>query len=354
MIVASAKTLRRQIELVLSAWGMRKDYVEQTAEVMVDTDLRGIESHGIGMLPGYARMVRSGRMDLNGEVRVVTDLPSIGRVDGGHNLGHPVSIRAMSLAIDKCRATGVGVVSAYHSGHHGACGYYARMASRDGLVGVAMTGTPSGPMVPTLGREPVLGTNPIAFSAPARRNPAFVLDMATSTASLGKLSIARRRGAPLPEGWALDGEGRPTTDAEVASVARRLTPLGGTRELGSHKGYGLAAMVDVLSNVLSGAAVPAVRSSDKSDVGHFFMALDPELFCGRDAFLDDMDALIDALHHTRPADESEPVLVAGDPENAAYETRSREGIPVSEGLAEEVRAVVAAAGVEFLLEGSET
>src|SRR3546814_791510 len=144
----------------------------------------------------------------------------------------------MQLAIAKAKASGIGVVAVAHSNHFGAAGYYTLMAAREGVIG--MSATNAGPIqVPTFGREPRLGTNPISFAAPAKKNQPFWLDMATTTVAFGKVNIARRAGKPVPEGWALDEGGRPMTDSQRAFDLRRLTPLGGTRDLGSHKGYWL-------------------------------------------------------------------------------------------------------------------
>jgi len=348
-----AKVLREQLELVLEAWGMPAAYIDQTATVMVDTDLHGIDSHGIGMLSGYNRWRKMGGIEFDAPITRLTDLPSLSLIDGGGGLGHPVGVEGMTVAISKARETGLGMVTVRHSNHFGAAGYYAKMALAHNLIGIAMTGTPGSAVVPTFGKQNMLGTNPIAFAAPTRRNPPFVLDMATSTIAIGKLTIAKRLGLPVKEGWALDTNGNATTDPIIAREARRLTPLGGSRELGSHKGYGLAAMVDILSSALSGAAILCVTREKAEDfnignVGHFFMALDPAAIRGDEKFQDELDDLIDVLHATPPADVNQPVLVAGDPEWEAFKTRSVEGIPISEELAKEVQFVAEEAGVSYI------
>jgi len=211
--------------------------------------------------------------------------------------------------------------------------------------------------VPTFAREPMFSTNPIAVAAPAGRSDPFSLDMATSTVAVGKLQIARRACKPIPVGWAVDAQGRPETDpaAAVAATPKRLTPLGGTRELGSHKGYGLVVMVDILASVLSGSFVGAHdlrtgRPGSHLNVGHFFLALDPAFFRGEPgAFTADMDRLIDYLHATPPADPAQPVLVAGDPEHAARRERLRSGIPMTDTLFEEVRQVARGCNAPFVL-----
>ena len=179
-------------------------------------------------------------------------------MDGQQAFGHYTATLAMELAIAKARAHGVGFVTCRNSNHYGAAANYSMMALAHDMIGLSMTN--SGPaVVPTYGRQAMLGTNPISFAAPAGRHYPFVLDMATSTVAIGKLSVALRWGKPIPAGWALDEEGQPTTDPTVAYQTRHLTPLGATRELGGHKGYGLAVMVDILAGVLAGAAFADTR-----------------------------------------------------------------------------------------------
>ncbi|MDA0238806.1 MAG: Ldh family oxidoreductase [Proteobacteria bacterium] len=354
MINISDEILCRQIISVLTRWGMSAAYAETAATVMVDTDLHGIDSHGIGMLPAYQLMHSSGRMDVKAQFEVVKDFPSIALIDGNNGLGHPASVHAMEMAIEKAGKTGIGVVSVRHSNHYGAAGYYARMASDRGMIGISMTSTPGTALVPTFGREGKLGTNPIAFSAPAEESPPFLLDMATTTVAVGKVTIAKRLGKEMPIGWAVDQNGNPTTDANLARELRLLTPLGGSREVGGHKGYGLAAMVEILCCTLSGSlpnavADPTLGPDTPLDVGHFFLALDPSIFRDDDNFGGELDALIGALRGTKPTDPAQPVLVAGDPERAAYAERTVTGIPISDALLEEVRSVTEAADVPFIM-----
>ncbi|MEE2746567.1 MAG: Ldh family oxidoreductase, partial [Pseudomonadota bacterium] len=346
--------VKEQVELILKAWGMPVNYVEITSEIMIDTDLHGIDSHGIGMLSAYNKWRKMGRMVLDAPIRKLTDLASMCLIDGGGGLGHPIGVECMNIAITKATSTGVGIVTARHSNHFGAAGYYARMALKHNFIGVVMTGTPGAAVVPTFGKDNMLGTNPIAFAAPTRRNPPFVLDMATSTVAIGKLAVARRLGIPLEAGWALDGDGNPTIDPAIAREARKLTPLGGRRELGSHKGYGLAVMVDILSSTFSGADVVCIPRKDGSNfnignVGHFFLALDPAALRAEGEFQSELDDLIDSLRNSSPVDPGQPILIAGDPEWESFKTRSINGIPISDGLAHEVRIVAEDVGAPFIM-----
>ena len=352
--------IREQLGSVLRAWGMSDAHAETTAEMMLETDLRGVDSHGISMLPTYDREFRSGRLNMRPRFRTVRDGPAMARIDADASLGHPVSVQAMNLAVDKCRATGVAVVSVFNSHHFGAAGCYARIAAERGVIGMVTSATRGVSMVPTFAAEPVMGTNPLAFAAPARRHPPFQLDMATTTVAAGRVKVHKLNHWPLPSGWVVDAEGRPVTDAEEAFryvFARPeggITPLGGPRELGGHKGYGLAVLVHILAGTLSGASFSPIRNrrqgpSDPHNLGHFFLAIDPRAFRADGEFEDDLDQVIDVLHQAKRADPVQPVLVAGDPEMATRSERLQHGVPIPDDLMEQLRAVVGGAGVPFVL-----
>ena len=350
-----AETIGRQLEAVFEKWGMATENIRTTVDVMVATDLSGVDSHGLGMLPSYHDRRARGIVNDRPDIRIVREKPAVALIDADRSLGHPPSVKAMRLAVEKAKATGVAVVGVRNSNHFGAAGYYSRMAAEMGVVGMAMTNAPGPAMVPTFGRDAVLGTNPLAFAAPAKRNPPFALDMATTTVAVGKLNIARRLGKAIPAGWALNEAGQPETDGAAAYAARRLTPLGGDRERGSHKGYGLGMMVEILCAVLNGAWRDGVDDAGRPqrtthDVGHFFLAIDPAQVRADGEFEDDLDRMIDMLHATPPADPARPVLVAGDPEVATRAERLETGIPVAETLVEETRRVAEAAGAPFLFD----
>lgn len=349
-------TIKAQIASVLTAWGMPADHVATTADLMVEADIRGIDSHGIGMLPQYHDRRKDGRIIVPGEIRVLKDLPAMTFIDAGHALGHVPAKMAMQSAIAKCKDMGVAVGVVKDSNHFGAAGVYSTMALDEGLIGICMTGTSQRSIVPPRAREPMYSTNPIAMAAPAKRNPDFSLDMATSTVAVGKLNIYRRAGKEMPVGWALKEDGTPETNAEAAfySTPKRMTPLGGTQDGGSHKGYGLAIMVDILCSVLSGSFfgghdLKTGKPGDFINVGSFFLAIDPVFFRGEPgAFEADMDALIDQMHGITPMDPAQPVLVPGEPEEAARAVRMAEGVPMTDTLFGEVKRVAEESGVPFL------
>ncbi|MFL6564198.1 MAG: Ldh family oxidoreductase [Burkholderiales bacterium] len=359
--LCAAERVREQIVSILGSWGMDAELVRITAEVMVETDLAGVDSHGVSMLMDYESSKSKGKLNLKAHARVVRQTAVTALVDADAGLGHPAAVMGMKLAVDKAKAMGVGVVSVFNSHHFGAAGYYAALASKAGLVGMVTSATRSIAVVPTHAAVPVLGTNPIAFAAPARRNRPFLLDMATSSVANNKIKVYELNGKRLPAGRVLDGQGRPITEpAEALEVVYSKkkgggqTPLGGTAEMSSHKGYGLALMVHILGGTLSGASFSPIRvktqkPSDPDRLGHFFLAIDPGAFRPQGAFEEDLDAVIDVLHGTPAVDAARPVLVPGDPEAAARERRLRDGIPLPASLLEKLRAICERSGVAFIL-----
>ena len=349
-----AALLSAQTAAILRAWGLDDDSVAATVEVMLYADLRGIESHGFSTMTLYDEYRRSNKLTLRPQVRVVRETPVTALVDGDGGLGHLPSQRAMQLALDKAAKCGVGVVSVRNSNHFGAAGAYAMMAPPRGLIGYVTSATWRPGIVPTFGAEAMLGTNPIAFAAPGKNGPPFCLDLATSTVAFNKVKMAAWHGKELRPGWAMDAQGQPLTDAAAAVKSIRLTPLGGLPEMSSHKGYGLATMVEILSTTLSGSFFAATRPKDHPDaprhnVGHFFLALDPKAFAEEGEFEAGLDEMLAALRGTRRADENQPVLVAGDPEREQFEVRSRDGIPLSDEMRRTLRGLGEAVGAPWLL-----
>ena len=359
--LCAAARVRSQIVALLESWGMDPEIVRTTAEVMVETDLAGVDSHGVSMLMDYENSKSKGKLNLKARPHVVKETPVTALVDADAGLGHPAAVMGMKIAIDKAKAMGVGVVSVFNSHHFGAAGYYAALASKEGLVGMVTSATRSIAVVPTRAAVPVLGTNPIAFAAPARRNRPFLLDMATSSVANNKIKVYELNGKRLPAGWVLDGQGEPVTDPAAAlkiiyekKGEGGQTPLGGTAEMSSHKGYGLALLVHILGGTLSGASFSPIRvrtqkPSDPDRLGHFFLAIDPKAFRPDGEFEEDLDDVIDVLHGAKRADPAQPVLVAGDPERLTRAERLEQGVPIPDDLMEQLRGVAASAKVPFLL-----
>ena len=357
MLTVSANQLRKQLDEVFKAWGMNEPFRKICVKQMSEADLMGIDSHGIGMLPTYERNRLQGSLIVNAAVTVVHEREAIALMDAGHGMGHVAATKAMELAMENANRFGIGAVNVRHSNHYGAAGVYSNMARRSGLLGISMTGTTQRSVVPTFGREPRFSTNPIAFAAPGETTDGFSLDMATSTVAIGKIRIAKRAGKSIPTGWAVDEQGRAETDpgAALDMVPKRLTPLGGTPDLSSHKGYGLAMMVEILASILGDSYIGgySLETGERGkfiNIGHFFLALDPAVFRGEpDAFESSLDRLVAYLRATPAVDPDQPVLVPGDPERTAYEARTKHGIPMTDALAEEVRDVCQSCRAPFLL-----
>lgn len=325
------------------------------ADVLAASDIRGIDSHGVARLKTYYDLLRKGRINPRPMVQVVRHTLSTATVDGDNGLGLVVGPKANRIAIAKSEQSGSGWVSVCNTNHYGIAGYYVLEALKHDAIGISMTNTTS-IVAPLWGKDRMLGTNPIAIAFPAFEEPPVVIDMATSTVAYGKVEIARRKRESIPEGWAIDEDGHDTTNPDDMVEGGALLPLGWTRELGGHKGYALAAMVDILSCVLSGAnwgpfAPPFAlgqhipeRSVGKG-IGHFFGALRLAGFIDPDAFKRQMDEWIRAFRKTAPAPGTDGPLIPGDPEREAEITRRREGVPVLQPVVETLRVISRETGI---------
>ena len=348
----AANQLSRQVEEILRAWCMSEEHARITAARLHHADIRGIDSHGVALLALYSELRTEGRIKFQPAIRVLRDSPVTALIDADHGLGHVPATQAMQLAIDKCRQSGLAAVAVRNSNHFGAAGAYALMAAEAGLIGLAFTVEPVDRA--HLRRRSDVRHQPDRVCRVRRAPPRLLLDMATSTVAIGKLKLAALHGRPIEPGWPLDGAGQVTTDPGIALESRRLTALGGTRPLGSHKGYGLAAMVEILCTMLTGAWYAATREArhpgeQHVNIGHFFLAIDPKSFRAAGEFEQDLDHMIDALHACRRADPAQPVWVAGDPEAQAMEERSSLGIPVPEALLAQLRSIAAECGAAWRL-----
>ena len=349
------KPLRSFCEEILAKLGVPKAEAQIVTDVLVVADLRGIDSHGVARLGRYVSGLKEGYMKPTDQSRVIRETKATALLDGGQSLGQVVGKRGMDLAIRKAKDTAVGVVAVRNSNHYGIAGYYAMMALPHNLIGVSMTN--AAPLVvPTFGRTSILGTNPISLAAPAMKEHAFVLDMATATVPRGKVEVYNRAGKPIPHGWAVDETGRSSTDPArvLNALAKRLggglLPLGGEGEdLGGHKGYGLALMVDVLCGVLSGAATGLQVYADEKrpDVGHFFLALDPTAFRPLDEFRRDMDRLTRELKDSPKAQGQERIYVHGEKSYARMDRFRKEGVPLAAKVIDGLKKIGTDLGVAW-------
>ena len=347
---------------ILLAWGMRAKDAQTTAELMVETDLRAIDSHGVSMLPMYEKMREQGTLNMMPARTFLRDTPVLALIDADRGLGHPVAREAMLLACEKAQHSGIGAVGVRNSHHFGATGLYAEMAAKHGMLGFVTSSTSVASVIPTNGAEPLLGTNPIAFAAPAVGQGPFVLDMSTSTVAVNKVKVYALNDRELPDGWVVDGQGCAVQDSAQALAlchAQRdggLTPLGGDSLTGGHKGYGLSVMVQILASALTGGSFSPARNRQANgpvphNIGHFFLAINPGAFRDEGELEHDVAQVIDVLKCSRPVHADRPVQVAGDPERAARREREVSGIPMPETLLAQLRTIADNAGVPFTLEG---
>jgi LDH2 family malate/lactate/ureidoglycolate dehydrogenase len=329
----------------------------QAADVLAAADVQGIDSHGVARLHTYFDLLSAGRINPKPAIRVVRESASTATVDGDKGLGLVVGPKANAIAMEKAEGAGTGWVAVCHTNHFGIAGYYPRQALERGLIGWAMTNSSPG-VAPLWGAERMLGTNPIAIAFPGAEEPPIVIDMATCTAAYGKVEIAKREGKRIPEGWAIDREGRATTDPDAMMDGGALLPLGSDREHGGHKGYCLALMVDVLCAVLSGAnwgpfAPPfalgtriPTRSVGKG-IGHFFGAMRIDAFREPAEFKAQIDELVRTLRRTRPAPGTSGPLVPGDPEREAMKERTTRGIPLLPAVIADLQDIARRTGIPF-------
>ncbi|MGF2413461.1 Ldh family oxidoreductase [Ferruginibacter sp.] len=327
------------------------------AKALIAADLRGIDSHGVARLSGYVRLWQAKRVNAMPQLKIVHETPSTAVVDGDAGLGLVVAPYAMQVAIDKARNVGTGWVSVKNSNHFGIAGYHAMMALPNDMIGIAMTNA-SALVAPTFSVERMLGTNPIAVAIPAGEEPAFVADFATTTAANGKLEILQRKNASTPTGWVQTKDGHESTDANELKSGGSLLPLGGDREHSSHKGYALGAIVDIFSAVLSGANygpwvppfpayVPMPENMPGEGIGHFFGAMRIDAFRTPDEFKQHMDNWIQRFRSAKTVEGEEKVIIPGDPEREMEIIRMKDGIPLVNAVADDLKALAGKFSLQF-------
>ena len=346
-MIFSAEDLKQFTRDVFIKIGCPEAEASQAAEVLVSADLRGVDSHGVARLSGYIRLHEKKRLNAQPKIKIAHETPSTAVVDGDLGLGLVVGPEAMRIAIKKAKEVGSGWVAVKNSNHYGIAGYHAMMALEEDCIGISLTN--ASPLVsPTFSKERLLGTNPISIAIPTKNQPPFVLDMATTTAANGKLEVLQRKGMDAPYGWVQDKEGKVTTDARGLVNGGSMRPLGGDREHGSHKGYALGAVVDILSAVLSGAnygpwVPPFVAFIDPAPnpvgegLGHFFGAMRIDAFRDGEEFKSHMDNWIERFRKSETVDGADKVLIPGDPEREMTEERLKNGIDLLPAVVDDLK-----------------
>jgi L-2-hydroxycarboxylate dehydrogenase (NAD+) len=347
--------LREFVSRVFVHHGVPADEATKAADVLVTSDLRGIDSHGVARLPWYHEFLGNGRINPRPNVTIVRESPSSATVDGDNGLGLVVGPKANAIALEKAEKVGTGWVSVRNSNHYGIAGYYVLEALRRDAIGWAMTNA-SSQVAPLWSAQRMMGTNPIAIAFPGLEEPPIVIDMATAVVAYGKIEIARRKGESIPEGWALDSTGKTNTDPNALGPDYALLPLGSDREHGGHKGYCLAAMVDILCAVLSGASwgpfapgfvsgLVIPQGQVGHGIGHFFGAMKLEAFLDPTEFKRQIDHWIRTFRAARPVPGTSGPLIPGDPEREAEAQRRRDGIPLILPVVESLRQISRETGV---------
>ncbi|MEO2008073.1 MAG: Ldh family oxidoreductase [Pirellulaceae bacterium] len=353
----SAERLLRFTNAIFVDAGIPDEDASVAAGVLLASDLRGIESHGIARLFHYTEMLHCGRVNPRPDIHIAHETPSTATVEGDNGLGLVVGPRACEIAMDKAELAGSGWIAVRGSNHFGIAGYYVMRALARDMIGWAMTNA-SPWVAPLWGAERRLGTNPIAIAFPGLKEPPVVIDMATSVVAYGKIEIARRNGESIPPDWAVDELGQPTTDPNEVPGGGALAPLGTDRERGGHKGYCLAAMVDLLTGVLPGANwgpfVPSFwpRNGEPEQrggqgLGHFFGAMRIDGFGPADEFKSRVDEWIKCMRETKPAAGTDGPLIPGDCERENERERSANGIPLSAAVVATLDELSRKTGVPF-------
>jgi len=309
---------------------------ETIAEVFLAAELRDHASHGMLRIKDYYELWKAGRINVKPDVKIVHESPSTAVIDGDNAVGMVAAKRSMELAIEKAAKAGTGWVATRNSNHFGIAGYYAMMALKHDMIGICLTN--ANPLVaPTFSIARMMGTNPIAVAIPAKNQPAFVADFATTPIARGKLAISEKKGEKVAFGFVQDKYGNPSDDPTILKSGGSMLTLGGDRIHGSHKGFCLSAIVDIFSAVFSGANfgpfvppsvayLPVLEKKVGEGTGHFFGAMRIDAFQEAEEFKSKMDEWISTFRSARPSEGQTHVIIPGDPEREAEERNLREGI----------------------------
>ena len=340
--------LREVTQAIFEKMGVPEEDAALATDVLVMADMRGVDSHGVSnMLRSYVANYQAGLYNARPDWKIVRERPATATIDSDKGIGIVIAPKAMEIAIEKAKQTGIGVVTIRNGGHMGMVSYHAMMALEHDMIGMAMTAVGTG-VLPTFGAEGRLGTNPIAVAAPAKKMHPFVLDIATSMVAGNKLRLAQRLGAILPAGMVADAEGTPTETAGPLPEDYKSIPFGGTRERGSHKGYGLAMVAEIMSTLLSGG-IPTTLAPEGRPAAHYVAAYDIDAFTDVDEFKELMDEWLEHMEATPTAPGHERVLTPGLEEEEAEAQRRETGIPLHTEVIEWFDEICRELGIPFSL-----
>ncbi|HHV37414.1 MAG TPA: Ldh family oxidoreductase [Candidatus Cloacimonetes bacterium] len=340
--------------------GVPKDDAEICSKILIASDLKGIESHGIGRLKMYYDRIKLGIQNPETQIDVIRDRYATALWDGNDGMGHVIAHKAMQNAIDKARQYGIGAVAVRNSSHYGICGYYAEMATKEDMIGMTFTNArPS--ICPTNGVSPLLGTNPICFGAPTNLPYPFIYDAATSISQRGKIEQFAREERDTPSGWAIDLEGNPHTDTprllkDLVDQTAALLPLGGADEtLGGHKGYGLGTMVEILCAALQGGSfLNGLLGRDESGkpapyhLGHLFLAINIDFFIEIEEFKNTTTQICESLQSSQKMPDKERIYVAGEKEYENELEVKKHGVRILPNLAKNIAIMQEELGLKMI------
>jgi len=353
-------TLKAFMEEVFTHIGVPAGDARICSDILIASDLHGIESHGIGRLKMYYDRIKAGIQNPVTKIGILRDKAATAVWNGNHGMGHVVAFRAMETALAKARQFGLGAVAVRDSTHFGICGYYAQMACEENMLGLIFTNArPS--VCPTHGIQPLLGTNPICFGAPTDLDFPFIYDAATSISQRGKIEQYSREEKPTPAGWAIDLEGNPHTDTnqllvDLIKQTASLLPIGGSDEIsGGHKGYGLSTMVEILCAALqNGSYLNQLLGKDESGkpapyrLGHFFLAINIDFFTDLDEFRKTSGAICRELQNSQLMPGRDRVWVAGEKEYEKELEIRRLGVPIIPNLQKDIETMQRELGLKAL------
>jgi len=347
-VYVEAKILENFMRDVFIGLGVPKEDADIIADVLITSDLRGIDSHGIQRCKMYYDRIKEGIYEVKTKIDIVKDGPTTALLDGNCGMGHVIAHKAMKMAIEKAKKYGIGAVAVKNSTHFGIAGYYSLMAIKEGMIGIAVTNArPSIP--PTFGCEPMLGTNPLTVGAPTDEEFPFLLDCATSIIQRGKVEVNARINKPLPKNTVIDDKGEILTDAhkvleEMQEKKAALLPLGGRGEdTAGYKGYGYATVVELLSAALQEGiylrdTIGIVENDQKRlKVGHFFLALNIESFAGVSSFKKTAGNIMRDLRGSRKIPGKERIFTAGEKEYIFELKRKKTGVPLNKSLQDDIK-----------------
>ena len=328
--------LRETVKQIFQKMGETVEDAAIASEVLVESDLRGVESHGVSnMLKEYISYYKDQIIKPRANWKIVKESPSTATVDADTGLAVILGPKAMKIAIQKAKKVGVGIVTMRNAGHSGAIGHHALIAAKEDMLGMCMT-TGGLRVVPTFSAEPLLGTNPIAVAAPTNNKPTFLFDAATCSVAGNKVRLAQRSGKKLMPGWVSDENGAPIMEeykVEGHVDIPPLLPLGGTREIGSHKGYGLSLVNEIMCSLMSGG-IPSMLEGHEATNKHLFAAYDISAFTDLNEFKKNMDDMLSKLMDSKPAPGFNEVLYPGLPEFKDENDRLLNGIPLHKEVVE--------------------